>query len=75
MITMTLGEIADIVGGRLTGGAQEDTLVSSSVEFDSRSLTPGGLFLALPGARVDGHDFAATAIEKGAVAVLAFPTI
>lgn len=71
MITMTLGEIADIVGGRLTGGAQEDTLVSSSVEFDSRSLTPGGLFLALPGARVDGHDFAATAIEKGAVAVLA----
>ncbi|BAU96496.1 UDP-N-acetylmuramyl pentapeptide synthase [Corynebacterium suranareeae] len=71
MITMTLGEIADIVGGTLTGGAQADTPVYSSVEFDSRSLTPGGLFLALPGARVDGHEFAAAAIEKGAVAVLA----
>lgn len=71
MIKMTLGEIAHIVGGTLTGGAQEDTPVYSSVEFDSRSLTAGGLFLALPGARVDGHEFAATAIEKGAVAVLA----
>ena len=28
-------------------------------EFDSRAVTPGGLFLALPGARSDGHDFAA----------------
>ncbi|WP_252366437.1 Mur ligase domain-containing protein, partial [Mycobacterium tuberculosis] len=26
------------------------------VEFDSRAIGPGGLFLALPGARADGHD-------------------
>ncbi len=34
-------------------------------------MTPGGLFLALPGARADGHDFAAAAVAAGAVAVLA----
>ena len=34
-------------------------------------MTPGGLFLALPGARSDGHDFAAAAVGAGAVAVLA----
>jgi UDP-N-acetylmuramoyl-tripeptide--D-alanyl-D-alanine ligase len=41
------------------------------VEFDSRAVTPGGLFLALPGARADGHDFAPGAVAAGAVAVLA----
>ncbi|WP_080794077.1 UDP-N-acetylmuramoyl-tripeptide--D-alanyl-D-alanine ligase [Corynebacterium pacaense] len=71
MIELTLGEIADIVGGRLSGGASPDTPVTGTVEFDSRAITPGGLFLALPGARVDGHEFAAAAAEKGAVATLA----
>lgn len=71
MIQLTLGEIAEIVGGRLGGGAQADTPVTGTVEFDSRKAAPGGLFLALPGARVDGHEFAATAVSKGAVAVLA----
>ena len=41
------------------------------MEFDSRKVGPGGLFLALPGERVDGHDFAAAAVAAGAAAVLA----
>ena len=45
--------------------------VTGTVEFDSRAVTPGGLFLALPGARSDGHDHAAAAVAAGAVAVLA----
>ncbi|HVV10387.1 UDP-N-acetylmuramoyl-tripeptide--D-alanyl-D-alanine ligase [Amycolatopsis sp.] len=70
MISLTLAEIAGIVGGRLhaTDGRP---MVTGSVEFDSRKLTPGGLFLALPGERVDGHDFAAGAVEAGAAGVLA----
>ncbi|MFP7364459.1 UDP-N-acetylmuramoyl-tripeptide--D-alanyl-D-alanine ligase [Corynebacterium callunae] len=71
MIQLTLGEIAEIVGGTLSGGAEAHTPVLGSVEFDSRAIVPGGLFLALPGARVDGHEYAAVAVEKGAVAVLA----
>ena len=74
MIDLTLARIAEIVGGRLSGisiGDAEATRVTGTVEFDSRSITPGGLFLALPGAHSDGHDFAGAAVEAGAVAVLA----
>lgn len=74
MIALSLAQIADIVGGRLTDISAEDaaaTKVTGSVEFDSRAITPGGLFLALPGARSDGHDHAAAAVAAGAVAVLA----
>ena len=40
-----------------------------NVEFDSRLIEEGDLFLPLKGAR-DGHDFIATAFENGAVATL-----
>jgi UDP-N-acetylmuramoyl-tripeptide--D-alanyl-D-alanine ligase len=74
MIDLTIAQIADIVGGRLAGitpAEAAETRVTGTVEFDSRAVTPGGLFLALPGARSDGHDFAAAAVGAGAVAVLA----
>lgn len=71
MINLTLAQIAAATGGTLAGGAEPNTQVTSSVEFDSRKLQPGSLFIALPGQRVDGHDFAEAAIEAGAVAVLA----
>ncbi len=74
MIDLTLAQIADIVGGELADISAAEaaaTRVTGTVEFDSRAVTPGGLFLALPGARSDGHDFAAAAVAAGAVAVLA----
>ncbi|KXO89519.1 UDP-N-acetylmuramoyl-tripeptide--D-alanyl-D-alanine ligase [Tsukamurella pseudospumae] len=70
MIELTLQQVADIVGGTLHDVPDPEALVTGTVEFDSREIGPGGLFLALPGARVDGHEFAATAVQKGAVAVL-----
>jgi UDP-N-acetylmuramoyl-tripeptide--D-alanyl-D-alanine ligase len=70
VIELSLAEIAEIVGGRLHR-AEGSARVTSTVEFDTRSLMPGSLFLALPGERVDGHDFAVAAVEAGAVAVLA----
>lgn len=74
MITLTLAQIADIVGGELADISAENAAtvrITGTVEFDSRAVTPGGLFLALPGARSDGHDFAAGAVAAGAAAVLA----
>jgi UDP-N-acetylmuramoyl-tripeptide--D-alanyl-D-alanine ligase len=70
MIPLTLKEIAEAVGGR-PHHATGAELVSGTVEFDSREVTKGGLFVALPGERVDGHDFARTAMDAGAVGVLA----
>jgi UDP-N-acetylmuramoyl-tripeptide--D-alanyl-D-alanine ligase len=70
MIPLTLAEVAAATGGRLHNATGTET-VTGSVEFDSRQVTAGGLFVAVPGERVDGHDFAAAAIGKGAVGVLA----
>ncbi len=49
-------------------GNQE--LEISGIEFDSRKVAPGYLFVGTRGTAVDGHDFIAAAIEKGAVAVV-----
>ncbi|MDL5156883.1 UDP-N-acetylmuramoyl-tripeptide--D-alanyl-D-alanine ligase [Actinomycetospora termitidis] len=70
MIELTLAELARLVGGRLHR-ATGDERVTGTVEFDSRAVGPGGLFVALPGERVDGHDFATTAVAAGAAGVLA----
>jgi UDP-N-acetylmuramoyl-tripeptide--D-alanyl-D-alanine ligase len=74
MIDLTVAQIADIVGGELADISAEAAAglhVTGTVEFDSRNVTPGGLFLALPGARSDGHDHAASAVAAGAIVVLA----
>jgi UDP-N-acetylmuramoyl-tripeptide--D-alanyl-D-alanine ligase len=69
VIALTLAEIAAITGGTLSA-APADAVVTGPVVFDSRAAGPGSLFLALPGERADGHDFAAAAVARGAVAVL-----
>jgi UDP-N-acetylmuramoyl-tripeptide--D-alanyl-D-alanine ligase len=70
MIPMTLAEITAAVGGRLHRATGAEP-VTGSVEFDSRKVTQGGLFVALPGERVDGHDYAAAAHAAGVAGVLA----
>src|SRR5262245_28561985 len=42
----------------------------TSVEYDSRAVAPGALFACIPGLVADGHDFAADAVDRGAVALL-----
>ena len=71
MIPLSLGEIARITGARPDGVADPGDLVFGPVVIDSRRAGPGGLFAAVAGERVDGHDFAAAAAQAGAVAVLA----
>jgi len=41
-----------------------------SIVHDSRQAAPGALFCCIPGARSDGHDYAAAAVSAGAVALL-----
>ncbi len=65
----TLGEIAAAVGGVLTNAAA--SVEVTSVVSDSRDVGTDSLFVAIPGERVDGHDFADQVIADGAAAVLA----
>ena len=71
MIRLTLAEIAAITGGVLAGSGERGAAVTGEVVIDSRRAGQGALFAALPGERVDGHDYAAAAVAAGAVAVLA----
>ncbi|SNS46892.1 UDP-N-acetylmuramoyl-tripeptide--D-alanyl-D-alanine ligase [Geodermatophilus pulveris] len=65
---MSLAEVAEAVGGE---PAAADGTVTGRVTADSRTVAPGDLFVALPGERVDGHDFLPAAAAAGAVAALA----
>jgi UDP-N-acetylmuramoyl-L-alanyl-D-glutamate--2,6-diaminopimelate ligase len=42
----------------------------SSLAYSSQSVTPGALFFCVPGFKADGHDFAPTAVERGAAALV-----
>ena len=68
MIPLSLAEVAMITAGRLRGPAEARV---TGVATDSRSITPGDLFVAIVGEHHDGHDHGRHAIEAGAVAVLA----
>ena len=70
MIALTLQDVASAVGGVLHGCSGTE-VITGGVEFDSRRVGPGGLFVALPGIRSDGHDFVAAALSSGAAGVLA----
>ncbi|WP_306232758.1 UDP-N-acetylmuramoyl-tripeptide--D-alanyl-D-alanine ligase [Agrococcus beijingensis] len=68
MLRMLASEIAAVTGGVLQGA---DVEVTGSVETDSRLVTPGGVFFAMPGEVTDGHRFIGTAIEAGAALIVA----
>jgi UDP-N-acetylmuramoyl-L-alanyl-D-glutamate--2,6-diaminopimelate ligase len=66
---------ARLRGTRLDGrpvgsGGLGELVVRAPVTHDSRLVEPGGVFVAVPGGHVDGHDFAASAAERGAVALI-----
>jgi UDP-N-acetylmuramyl-tripeptide synthetase len=67
---MVLSEIVSRVETiRRPDGDGDDPEVTS-ISIDSRDVESGGLFVALPGARADGHDFIEGAVANGAAAVL-----
>lgn len=61
----TFDELAKATGGTLTGIGEGASRAATGVDFDSRALQPGDVFLALKGVR-DGHDFVPQAFQSGA---------
>lgn len=66
MANVELQALADRTGGHLIG----KSLPLKGLAIDSRAVKQGDLFAAIRGARVDGHEFAASAMSAGAAAVL-----
>lgn len=67
MQSISISEILEAVDGRLLGEGDPSILITK-VEIDSRSITPGALFVPLVGERFDGHAFLNQALEDGAAA-------
>jgi UDP-N-acetylmuramoyl-tripeptide--D-alanyl-D-alanine ligase len=71
---LTLAHFLQVLGcdeamGQEPAPGLNDVAVTNVVT-DSRDAVPGSLFVALPGEKVDGHDYVAAAFERGAVAAL-----
>ncbi len=58
---------ATLAPGEVLHGAPVDVL---DLAYDAREVAPGALFFCVPGQRVDGHDFAAEAVARGAAALV-----
>lgn len=65
---MKLGDLADIVSN---GPAAYGEATVAGITSDSRAVRPGFVFAALKGAKTDGMAFAADAVARGAIAVIA----
>ena len=64
---LPLGRIAEFISG---SGRFRASVVAQGYSIDSRTLQPGELFFAVKGERLDGHDFVAQALERGAAAAV-----
>ncbi|ORJ62463.1 UDP-N-acetylmuramoyl-tripeptide--D-alanyl-D-alanine ligase [Geothermobacter hydrogeniphilus] len=65
---LSLQQIADMTGGRLTPANARGEICG--VSTDSRTIHPGELFIPLRGPNYDGHDFLVRALRNGAEACL-----
>ena len=60
---IAIAQLIEIVNGEVVSGIPGEI---SGVEFDSRAVISGSLFVALPGENTHGHQYLSTAFEKGA---------
>lgn len=66
-VRMSANAVARAVGGIVRGA---DDVIVSGAEVDSRLIRNGDLFIALPGARVDGHTFVPKVFERATAALV-----
>jgi len=67
-LLMTVGWLAAAVAGRIVSGDPDQAV--GDIVTDSRSLQAGDFFIALHGARFDGHEFVEEAFKRGAMGAI-----
>ncbi len=65
---MNFSELVKRINATAIGG--EGDPVISDIVYDSRAVKPGAIYVAIPGFKAHGDSFIASAVEKGAVAVI-----
>ena len=67
---MNLGRLLNTIDCKATSPEAEAQTIGS-IHYDSRTVVPGGLFVAIKGFQFDGHDFIDDAVQRGAAAIVA----
>jgi UDP-N-acetylmuramoyl-tripeptide--D-alanyl-D-alanine ligase len=65
---LTVADVLEALTGIRPAEGAERPLTDAAI--DSRQVNPGALFVALPGEKVDGHDYVADAFQRGAILAL-----
>lgn len=68
MIQFNAEKLANAIAGRLIGNS--DNVVITGISTDSRTISPGDLFIPIIGENFDGHDYIKAAFDNGAAASL-----
>jgi UDP-N-acetylmuramoyl-tripeptide--D-alanyl-D-alanine ligase len=68
----TIAEVVEATGGTLVCASTSSSITGNArgVSIDTRSISPGAIFVALRGAGTDGHDYLAQAAGRGAAAAI-----
>ena len=69
-IFWTMDRVAQALAPCITRPAPSGAREFTTIGTDTRSITPGTLFVALQGDRFDAHDFLADAVTSGAAALV-----
>ncbi|MCD4784731.1 MAG: UDP-N-acetylmuramoyl-L-alanyl-D-glutamate--2,6-diaminopimelate ligase [Candidatus Eremiobacteraeota bacterium] len=64
-------ELEELAGSLLEYDIQGDPFLAiTGIEYDSRKVKPGNLFVAMRGMKTDGHEYVGDAIKRGAVGLV-----
>ncbi|WP_165247142.1 UDP-N-acetylmuramoyl-tripeptide--D-alanyl-D-alanine ligase [Adlercreutzia sp. ZJ141] len=72
---LNVKQIAACTGGSFVVDPADASALITGLTWDSRTVCKGDVYVALPGERVDGHEFIAPALSAGASAVLTMQVI
>ena len=67
---LSIEHIARTCGATYLVEPADPSALVNGISWDSRTMTSGQAYLALPGERVDGHDFVLASLQAGAIAAL-----
>jgi UDP-N-acetylmuramyl-tripeptide synthetase len=68
---MNLDDVITVVQPAEIIGPVDGTRPVGAVHYRAQDVVPQGIFVAIPGFTADGHDFVDTAVDRGALAVVA----
>ncbi|MBQ8507556.1 MAG: UDP-N-acetylmuramoyl-tripeptide--D-alanyl-D-alanine ligase [Clostridia bacterium] len=71
MKNFTVRDAVNAIGGRYFGTEEQLSRIITGASSDSRTVGEGTIFVCYRGARVDGHDFMADCLKKGAACCIA----